>query len=90
MNHEVLRSVKGGYDKNAVVDKLENYGILMNMAEAPDADATKIRAELDKLRQTLLPRVKGGLFGKIGFSVEDTDNYFSQLEEKIISAVMQR
>lgn len=87
MNNEVLRSVKGGYDKNAVVAKLENYGILMNMAEAPDADASRIRAELDKLIQTQLPCVKGGLFGKIGFSVEDTDNYFSQLEEKIMSAL---
>ena len=87
MNTEVLRSVKGGYDKNAVVEKLSSYGILMNMAEAPDADAAKIRAELDKLRQTQLPCVKGGFFGKIGLSAEDTDKYFSQLEEKIMSAL---
>ena len=46
----------------------------------------KAKAELELIHQQPLFKEKGGFFGKIGFSIEDTDAYIADLEKGIAKA----
>ena len=84
MNRQVLRSTKGGYNKTAVITKLDSYNTLLVALEQGSIDRVQALDELEKIRNTELPKEKGGLFGKIGFSEEDTDNYMEDCEQMIL------
>jgi len=86
MRPEVLRSQKGGYNKNDVLTKIDALSALLMMAEE-GVDSSRILPELEKVRQLLIRKEKDGFFGKMGFSVEDTDNYIADLEGQIAAAL---
>lgn len=83
MRLDVLKSEKGGYNKVAVLTKIDVYNALLMMAEEGKADRDKLLSELERARAIELPREKSGFFGSSGFSVEDTDAYIAKLEEEI-------
>lgn len=83
MGMEVLKSVKGGYNKAAVLAKLDAYNAILFMAEDGSASPETLSAELEKAGALELTREKSGFFGKYGFSVEDTDAYLADLMAKI-------
>lgn len=83
MRLEVFRSVKGGYNKTAVLTKLDALNALIMVAQSGSADKNKILAELDKVEALEMKREKGGFFGKAGFAVENVDAYIEQLEEEL-------
>lgn len=83
MRMDILRSEKGGYSKTAVLTKIDALNALL-MAAADGADPNVIRPQLDKVNAITLTREKGGLFGKQGFSVEDTDDYIAKLEQQLM------
>lgn len=83
-----LKSEKGGYNKAAVLAKINTYTVALMMLESmpadmEQADRDKLIAEVEKAKQMELPREKSGFFGGSGFSVEDTDNYLATLEDQI-------
>ena len=83
-----LKNEKGGYNKAAVLAKINTYTLALMMlenmpADMDQADRDKIVEEFEKAKQMELPREKSGFFGGSGFSVEDTDNYIALLEDKI-------
>ncbi|MCR4639759.1 hypothetical protein [Ruminococcus sp.] len=86
MRYDVLKNVKGGYNKTDVLTKLDALNALLMMAEQ-GIDSSKILPELDRVRQLPLRQEKGGFFGKIGFSAEDTDAYIADLEKSITKAL---
>ncbi|MCR5600458.1 MAG: hypothetical protein K6G33_06950 [Ruminococcus sp.] len=89
MENEVLRTVRGGYDKGAVISKLDSYNTLLLMIEQGALSDAAINAELAKIRASPIPKAKGGLILKgSGFSVEDTDKYIADLEKKISEKIM--
>lgn len=83
MRLDVLKTEKGGYNKVAVLTKIDVYNALLMMAEEGQVDRDRLLSELDKARAIELPREKSGFFGTAGFSVEDTDRYIAKLEEEI-------
>ena len=89
MRSEVLRSEKGGYNKTDVLTKIDALNALLMMAEE-GVDSSKILPELEKVRQRPMRKEKGGFFGTIGFSAEDTDNYIADLEAKLMNALSDR
>ena len=82
MRMDILRSEKGGYSKTAVLTKIDALNALLIAADS--ADPNVIRPQLDKVNAITLTREKGGLFGKQGFSVEDTDDYIAKLEQQLM------
>ena len=84
MNAQVLRSVKGGYNKLAVITKLDSYNTLLAALEQGSLNRRQALDELEKIRYTELPKEKSGLFGKVGFSAEDTDAYLQNCEQMIL------
>lgn len=86
MGTEVLRSVKGGYNKADVMSKLDRMNIVL-MAVKDGMRREEAIAELESIKEQELRREKSGLFGKTGFSVEDTDAYLESLEQMILEAV---
>jgi len=82
MRNDILRIEKGGYSKTAVLTKIDALNALLMAADS--ADPNMIRPQLDKVNAIKLTREKGGLFGKQGFSVEDTDAYIAKLEEQLM------
>ncbi|MBR6981907.1 MAG: hypothetical protein IKH75_00010 [Ruminococcus sp.] len=86
MQTEVLRSEKGGYVKADVLQKLDRMNALL-MAARGGMRREEAMAELESIRETELRREKAGLFGKIGFSVEDTDAYLESVGQMILEAV---
>ena len=82
----ILRSQKGGYDKAEVLGRFEEYTVLlMEIKNGLSKDVA-----FDKMKEIKakpLHKVKEGFFSKSGFSVEDTDNYISDLENQIIDAL---
>jgi len=86
MRSEVLRSEKGGYNKTDVLTKIDTLSALLMMAEE-GVDSSRILPELEKVRQRPMRKEKDGFFGKMGFSVEDTDNYIADLEGQIAAAL---
>ncbi|MBR6995655.1 MAG: hypothetical protein IKH96_06500 [Ruminococcus sp.] len=89
MRSEVLRSEKGGYNKTDVLTKIDALNALLMMAEE-GVDSSKILPELEKVRQRPMRKEKGGFFGTIGFSAEDTDKYTAALEAKLMNALSDR
>ena len=83
MRPTVLKSEKGGYNKIAVLTKIDVYNALLMMAESGQTDRDKLLSELERARAIELPREKSGFFGASGFSVEDTDAYIAKLEDEI-------
>lgn len=86
MQTEVLRSEKGGYVKADVLQKLDRMNALL-MAVRGGMRREEAMAELESIRETELRREKAGLFGKPGFSVEDTDAYLESVGQMILEAV---
>lgn len=82
MRNDILRIEKGGYSKTAVLTKIDALNALLMAADS--ADPNVIRPQLDKVNAIKLTREKGGLFGKQGFSVEDTDACIAKLEEQLM------
>ena len=89
MRSDVLRSEKGSYNKTDVLTKIDALNALLMMAEE-GVDSSKILPELEKVRQRPIRKEKGGFFGTIGFSAEDTDNYIADLEAKLMNALSDR
>jgi hypothetical protein len=87
MNTQVLRSIKGGYNKLAVITKLDSYNCLIMALEQRSISRNQAINELEKIRNMALPTEKGGFFGKIGFSVEDTDSYMQNCEQMILDTL---
>ena len=83
MGAEILRSVKGGYNKESFINKLDAYNKLITaMHNGMSSDDAKI--ELAQIQQKPMSKEKGGLFGKVGYSIEDADAYIADLEMNII------
>lgn len=87
MNEQVLRSTKGGYNKLAVITKLDSYNCLIMALEQKIIDRDHALEELEKIRNMAIPTEKVGFFGKIGFSVEDTDAYMEKCEQMILDSL---
>ena len=82
MGAEILRSVKGGYNKESFINKLDAYNKLITaMHNGMSSDDAKI--ELAQIQQKPMSKEKGGLFGKVGYSIEDADAYIADLEMNI-------
>lgn len=81
----ILKSEKGGYNKNSVLTKIDAYNVLLLMAENGQLERDKLIAEFENAEKMELKREKSGFFGKSGFSVEDTDAYIARLEAEIKS-----
>ena len=82
----ILRTEKGGYDKADAFRKITEYNMLLAEIKnglSKDEAFDKMR----KIKAKPLSRVKEGFFSKQGFSVEDTDDYISELENQIIDAL---
>jgi hypothetical protein len=85
MELDILRNQKGGYNKESFIAKLDAYNTLIT-AMQNGLPEDKAKAELELIHQQPLFREKGGFFGKVGFSVEDTDAYIADLEKGIAQA----
>lgn len=83
MGADILRSVKGGYNKESFITKLDAYNKLIT-AMQNGLPSDKARLELAQIQQRPMHKEKGGLFGKIGYSVEDADAYIADLETNIV------
>ena len=81
----ILRAVKGGYNKKDVLTKIDAYMSLLLSVQSgmPQENAL---AELERIKQMPLTVEKEGFFAKTGFSQEDTDAYLAEMEDKITSA----
>ncbi len=82
-----LEKQEGGYTESSVLAKLEAYDMLISLAKAPNAAAERISYEAERLRRLPLKRVKGGLFRKNGYSVEQVDKLIEELDSQIIAAL---
>ena len=82
MGAEILRSVKGGYNKESFINKLDAYNKLIT-AMHNGMPSDEARLELAQIQQRPMFREKGGFFGKIGYSIEDADAYIADLEMNI-------
>jgi hypothetical protein len=83
MGADILRSVKGGYNKESFITKLDAYNKLIT-AMQNGLPSDKARLELAQIQQRPMQKEKGGLFGKIGYSIEDADAYIADLETNIV------
>lgn len=83
MDIGVLRNERGGYNKVSVLAKLDMYNNIILMLEDGRFPLSEIYSALEEAEAVELKREKGGLFGRTGFSVEDTDDYISALEDEI-------
>ncbi len=82
----VLRTEKGGYNKADTLRKITEYNMLL--AEIKNGFSKDEAFEKMKMiKAKPINRVKVGFFSQSGFSVEDTDNYISELENQIIDAL---
>lgn len=82
----ILRTEKGGYSKADTFRKITEYNMLLAEIKnglSKDEAFDKMRA----IKEKPMNRVKEGFFSQSGFSVEDTDNYISELENQIIDAL---
>ena len=86
MELDTIRNQKGGYNEEAFIAKLDAYNTLIT-AMQNGLPNDKAKAELELIHQQPLFREKGGFFGKVGFSVEDTDAYIADLEKGIAKAI---
>jgi hypothetical protein len=82
----ILRTEKGGYDKSETFTKLEEYTMLLVQIQK-GLSKDEAFDKMKEIKAKPLSRVKEGFFSKQGFSVEDTDNYISELENQIIDAL---
>lgn len=81
----ILRAVKGGYNKKDVLTKIDAYMSLLLSVQSgmPQENAL---AELERIKQLPTSVENSGFLAKTGFSQEDTDAYFAEMEDKITSA----
>jgi hypothetical protein len=83
MGAEILRSVKGGYNKESFIKKLDAYNkLITDMQNGLPSD--KARIELANIQQKPMKVEKTGFFGKEGYSIEDADAYIADLEMNIV------
>ena len=82
----ILRTEKGGYNKAETFRKITEYNMLL--AEIKNG-LSKDEAfdKMKEIKAKPLSRVKEVFFSQSGFSVEDTDDYISELENQIIDAL---
>jgi hypothetical protein len=85
MELDILGYEKGGYNKESFIAKLDAYNTLIT-AMQNGLPNDKAKAELELIHQQPMFREKGGFFGKVGFSVKDTDAYIADLEKGIAKA----
>lgn len=83
---QILRSEKGGYSKKDVLKKMDAYGSLLFALDC-GMDSETAAAELENIRMMPIEREEDGFFARSGFSVEDTDAYFAEMEEKILNKI---
>lgn len=83
MDADILRSVKGGYNKDSFITKLDAYNKLIT-AMQNGLPSDKAKLELAQIQQKPMTKEKGGFFGKVGYSVEDADAYIAELEMNIV------
>ncbi len=83
MEAEILRSVKGGYNKESFITKLDAYNKLIT-AMQNGLPSEQARLELAQIQQKPMQKEKGGFFGKVGYSIEDADAYIADLEMNIV------
>lgn len=88
MKKQVLRSQKGGYNKAAVISKLDAYNTLIVAIQQGNMSRSEVMTELEYIRKMRMPTEKKGLFGEAGFSVEDTDAYIDECEHLIQNGAM--
>jgi hypothetical protein len=87
MSKHVLRESKGGYKKVAVITKLDAYNCLITAIEQGGMSRRQVLNELERIRRMELPTEKKGLFGTPGFSVDDTDSFMEECENKIMNNI---
>ena len=83
---QILRSEKGGYSKKDVLKKMDAYGSLLFALDC-GMDSETAAAELENIKTMPIEREEDGFFARSGFSVEDTDVYFAEMEEKILNKI---
>mgnify|MGYP003291039669 CR=1 FL=1 len=94
---QILRSEKGGYSKkdaekaiNALIENVQNAlkkGDKVQLVLDCGMDSETAAAELENIRMMPIEREEDGFFARSGFSVEDTDAYFAEMEEKILNKI---
>ena len=82
----IKKKKKGGYDKSETFTKLEEYSMLLIQIQK-GLSKDEAFDKMKEIKAKPINRVKEGFFSKQGFSVEDTDNYISELENQIIDAL---
>lgn len=83
MGFEGLKYEKGGYNKEAVLRKIDAYTALLVYVKQGRFDRESTLAELKTVRAMEITREPSGFFGRKGFSVKDTDDYLADVEKEI-------
>ncbi len=78
---------EGGYTERSVMRKLEAYDMFIGFAKNPNTIAAKMMPDIERLRELPLERVKGGIFSRYGYSVEQTDRLIEEADAMIMSAL---
>lgn len=80
----VFSSERGGYNKEDVLKKVEAYTAVLVMLHDNNMSLMRLNAELERIRSMPLRRLKVGFISTgSGYSVKQTDDYLSQMEDKI-------
>ena len=88
MEKMILDSVLGGYDKRDVLAKTDAYNILLLLIEEGKPSDAVINAELERIRRMPVRKAKVLFLPASGFSIPQTEKYFSELEEEIKQKIM--
>ena len=82
----ILKEVKGGYNKEQVLRRIDALNMLLLSLENGMDKETAMK-QLEAAKSMPLTNEKGGFFSKKGFSVTDCDSFFDSLERQIINAM---
>ena len=88
MEKTILESALGGYSKKDVLARTDAYNSLIVLIEGGRISDAVINAELEKIRQMPVRKARFLFFPGPGFSVPQTEKYFSDLEKEIKQKIM--
>lgn len=81
MTPKTFRMSKNGYDKNAVLSRLNEINLLIIGVQQGTLSSEDAKTQERQLLAEPLPEVKG--FFKSGFNKEDVDSYMCELRDVI-------
>ena len=84
----ILDTVRGGYDKKDVLAKADAYNSLILLIEDGRISDDVINAELEKIKRMPLRKAKVLFLPGSGFSIPQTEKYFSDLEKEAKKKIM--